>query len=328
MRVEPFRRGRGSGSGPRSRAVSGALFLGIALAFLLPFATVSCDDEDRTTFTGLELATRNVPETPTDVEGATLSSMIEDSGANAATFVLLCVAAGCARRPRPTRRRMARVRSARRARVARARGDGCTALHHGSHRLLARAGLLARRSGLVRRARARPALAGAARPSAVGDLPRPLLTLGLYQVYWHYAVNRDLNDYGMRLGGSSGLRVRPWLSVLALTLGALVLVPAFVTIWRTFRRIQRAGVLAGVEDRSTHGSGWCCCSVRSSGSSRSSPSTSRATSTTSGSTRAVQRRAAMPRLRFRCLPSPTGRSGVLRAHLVDVSRKPLRERRR
>lgn len=248
MRVEPFRRGQGSGSGPRSRAVSGALFLGIALAFLLPFATVSCDDADRTTFTGLELATRNLPETPTDVEGATLSSMIEDSGANAATFVLLCVAAGLLL-------------------VGLGRGGGGWLAF----------GALAGLAWLGREATgARPFITvhtgywvalgfslAAAGWYAVLALdrrsPRPLvhrpwvtflisvLTLGLYQVYWHYAVNRDLNDYGRRLGGSSGLRVRPWLSVLALTLGALVLVPAFVTIWRTFRRIQRAGVLAGVE---------------------------------------------------------------------------------
>jgi Domain of unknown function (DUF4234) len=248
MRVEPFRRGQGSGSGPRSRALSAALFLGIALAFLLPFATVSCDQEDRTTFTGLELATRNVPETPTDVEGESLSSMIEDSGANAATFVLLCVAAG-----------LLLVGLGR-------RGGGWFAF-----------GALAGLAWLGREATgARPfitvhtgywlalgcALAAAGwYATLVLDLrsSRPLvqrpwvtflvslLTFGLYQVYWHYAVNRDLDDYGRRLGASSGLRVRPWLSVLAFTLGALLIVPLLVTIWRTFRRIQRAGVLAGVE---------------------------------------------------------------------------------
>lgn len=41
--------------------LSPALFAGILLAFLLPFATVSCSDEE-VTFTGLQLALAQVPE--------------------------------------------------------------------------------------------------------------------------------------------------------------------------------------------------------------------------------------------------------------------------
>jgi Domain of unknown function (DUF4234) len=229
--------------------VSAALFLGVALAFLLPFATVSCDTEDRTTFTGLQLATRSVPETPTEIEGDSLSSLIEDSGARAATFVLLSVAAG-----------LLLVGLGR-------RGGGWFAF-----------GALGGLAWLGREATgARPFITvhagywlalgfSIAAVAWYGVLaldrlePRPydrrpwvvllltVVTLGAYHLYWYYAINRDLNELGKRLGEPNRLRVRPWLALLALTFGALLLVPPFVSMWRTFTRIRRAGELAGVED--------------------------------------------------------------------------------
>lgn len=65
-----------------------------------------------------------------------------------------------------------------------------------------------------------------------------ILTLGIYGVYWYYAVNRELRDLGED--------VKPGLSVLAVTLGALVIVPLFVSQYNTAERIRRVQERAGI----------------------------------------------------------------------------------
>ena len=66
-----------------------------------------------------------------------------------------------------------------------------------------------------------------------------LLTLGVYGVVHHYVVNRELRDYGVE--------ANPIRSVLALFPGGLVLVPPFITLWRTSDRIGVAQETAGLE---------------------------------------------------------------------------------
>ncbi len=68
-----------------------------------------------------------------------------------------------------------------------------------------------------------------------------LLTLGIYLVVWYHRINRELRDLGA-LSGQPGraLDVRPGRSTLAVTLGALVIVPPFVSVQRTLRRVQKA----------------------------------------------------------------------------------------
>lgn len=72
------------------------------------------------------------------------------------------------------------------------------------------------------------------------------VTLGIYNWVWYYKINRELRDYGRakndeELGSSS-----PGLSLLAVTLGILLIVPPFVSWWRCTRRIERAQGIAGV----------------------------------------------------------------------------------
>jgi hypothetical protein len=70
----------------------------------------------------------------------------------------------------------------------------------------------------------------------------PLLqfvTLAIYTVFWWYFINREMADLG-RARGVPELGEKPVLSVLALTVGALVIVPPFVTLWRTCKRIETA----------------------------------------------------------------------------------------
>jgi hypothetical protein len=62
------------------------------------------------------------------------------------------------------------------------------------------------------------------------------ITLGVYYLVWYYKVNREMSDWGAQnrvdIGTSAGL------SVIAITLGAILLIPPFVSIWATGKRMQ------------------------------------------------------------------------------------------
>jgi hypothetical protein len=74
----------------------------------------------------------------------------------------------------------------------------------------------------------------------------PFITLFIYLFCWWYFINRELRDFG-KAKGSNELGDSPTKSVLAITLGALVIVPAIWSTVTTFKRVQAAQRLAGVE---------------------------------------------------------------------------------
>jgi hypothetical protein len=83
-----------------------------------------------------------------------------------------------------------------------------------------------------------------------------IVALGLYYIFWYGIRNSELNDFGMSLGGSKNqLAVSPLGAILAITLGALLIVPPFISQWRFYKRIGRAQELAGVEHRISHVTG-------------------------------------------------------------------------
>lgn len=65
-----------------------------------------------------------------------------------------------------------------------------------------------------------------------------LITLGIYGMYWYYAINKELK--------TAGEKVNPGMSLLAITLGAFLLVPPFVSLYNTCERIQRVQARNGV----------------------------------------------------------------------------------
>jgi hypothetical protein len=71
-----------------------------------------------------------------------------------------------------------------------------------------------------------------------------LITLGIYYVFWYYFINREMRDLGKSRGVDLG--ESPITSVLAITLGALIIVPPFVSIWKTGRRMEAAQQTTGV----------------------------------------------------------------------------------
>jgi Domain of unknown function (DUF4234) len=73
-----------------------------------------------------------------------------------------------------------------------------------------------------------------------------LVTLGIYFFVWYYKVNREMSELG-RARGTDELGDNPGNSLLAVTLGALIIVPAIVSVYNTFMRTQAAARLTGVE---------------------------------------------------------------------------------
>jgi hypothetical protein len=71
-----------------------------------------------------------------------------------------------------------------------------------------------------------------------------LVTLGIYQIFWWYYVNREMRDYGQATRYDLGQN--PVNSALALFPGGLVIVPALITLWRGTKRAQAAQRVAGV----------------------------------------------------------------------------------
>lgn len=76
-----------------------------------------------------------------------------------------------------------------------------------------------------------------------------LVTLGIYFFVWYYKVNREARDY---LGDNE---ISPGIALLAVTLGWLIIVPPFVSTYRTGQRIERMQEQAQVIDRVSPGIG-------------------------------------------------------------------------
>jgi hypothetical protein len=86
---------------------------------------------------------------------------------------------------------------------------------------------------------------------APAKVRRPFATallslIPFYWLVWYYRINRELRDFGRRNGDESLAAGRPWLSLVAVSIGSLVSVPYFVSVWRTAGRIQCA-------ERDSHG---------------------------------------------------------------------------
>ena len=74
----------------------------------------------------------------------------------------------------------------------------------------------------------------------------PLITLGIYHLVWWYKINREARDF------DENIKVEPVLSLLALVPGAVIIVPPFVSVYRTGERIGQMQEDAGME-RSCNG---------------------------------------------------------------------------
>jgi Domain of unknown function (DUF4234) len=81
----------------------------------------------------------------------------------------------------------------------------------------------------------------------------PYVTFLIYAFVWYYKINREMADLGKAHGKTDELGDNPTTSILAVTLGALIIVPAVISTIHTFQRIQAAQRLMGVEPQAN---GW------------------------------------------------------------------------
>src|ERR1700728_4148205 len=68
----------------------------------------------------------------------------------------------------------------------------------------------------------------------------PFITLGIYHLVWWYKINREARDF------DETIKVDPVLSLLALVPGAVIIIPPFVTVYRTGERIGQMQEDAGM----------------------------------------------------------------------------------
>lgn len=66
-----------------------------------------------------------------------------------------------------------------------------------------------------------------------------LITFGIYFLFWYFFVNRELRDIG-RGAETDECGTSPGVSLLAMTVGWLVLIPPFVSIYKSFTRLNAA----------------------------------------------------------------------------------------
>jgi len=68
----------------------------------------------------------------------------------------------------------------------------------------------------------------------------PFITLGIYHLVWWYKINREARDF------DENIKVEPVLSLLALVPGAIIIIPPFVSVYRTGERIGQMQEDAGM----------------------------------------------------------------------------------
>ena len=73
----------------------------------------------------------------------------------------------------------------------------------------------------------------------LGVIGLSLITLGIYGLFWWYFINREMADLG-QANGVPELGDNPVLSVVALSIGSFIIIPPFVTWWRTAKRVETA----------------------------------------------------------------------------------------
>ena len=86
----------------------------------------------------------------------------------------------------------------------------------------------------------------------LGVIALSFVTLGIYSIFWYYFVNKEMAALG-RARNSDELGDSPGTSVLAVTLGILLIVPPFVSLYHAWKRLssgerltERSGVEAGL----------------------------------------------------------------------------------
>jgi Domain of unknown function (DUF4234) len=77
----------------------------------------------------------------------------------------------------------------------------------------------------------------------LGVLGLSVVTLGIYWFYWYYVTNDDIRRF------EKDDTVRPGVALLAITLGWLILVPPFISVYNTSKHIVRIEERLGIQQQ-------------------------------------------------------------------------------
>src|SRR2546423_9590954 len=80
----------------------------------------------------------------------------------------------------------------------------------------------------------------------LGVIGLSIITLGIYAIFWYYFTQKELAEMG-RARNTEELGTSPGTSVLAVTIGALIIVPPFVSIYHAAQRQRAAQRLVGAQ---------------------------------------------------------------------------------
>lgn len=89
----------------------------------------------------------------------------------------------------------------------------------------------------------------------LGVIGLTLITLGIYGIVWYYKINKEMAAIG-QAKGSEEAGTDPMKSVLAITVGALVIVPAIMSLFGTWKRLNATERLVGLEPGMAAGTGF------------------------------------------------------------------------
>ena len=74
-----------------------------------------------------------------------------------------------------------------------------------------------------------------------------IITLGIYHYYWYFQINDELKEVGRAKGDGELAASKPINSLMAILFGGLLIVPPWVSVYRTCKRVKRAEELGGVK---------------------------------------------------------------------------------
>lgn len=74
--------------------------------------------------------------------------------------------------------------------------------------------------------------------SPLGVLGLSFITLGVYYLYWWFAINKEMAEFG-HASNDPELGDNPIMSLVAISIGSIVLIPPFVSVFNTCKRIGR-----------------------------------------------------------------------------------------
>jgi len=79
----------------------------------------------------------------------------------------------------------------------------------------------------------------------LGIIGLAIITLGIYGLVWYYKVNKELAAIG-QAKGTEECGTNPVTSLIAVTLGAFIIVPPFVSAYKFCTRLSAAERVTGV----------------------------------------------------------------------------------